>query len=175
LIHVDDHAFARIGTQFNDPRIHPDGIFRTGLNTEATKDANTQLNIKHLGHLFDVRIRIWGGYDVDAARRTYSLAHHAGNTSGRSVFPLREPMSGSQSRGKGAPLLRIFNGYGFTFSHPETNAARQVPGKVAEKMSRRQEQTASHFRYIKPFKKPKGPFFHIIPMIAKSAHTFKAQ
>jgi len=123
LVHPIDHALAGVGSQLYDAGIHSDRVLGTSFDTEAAKDADAEIDIKHLRHFFDVGVRMFGRHDVNAARRADRLAHHAGYAARGTIFPPGQAVSRSKSLGKGASLFRILVGNRFALVYSEPQRA----------------------------------------------------
>lgn len=152
LVHAIDHSFTGVGGQFHYSRIHSDGIFRAGLYTKAAKNADANVNIERLGHLFDIGIGILLGNDMDAAGGASGLAHHTGYAPRRSVITAHQAVARSKPAGKGTAFFGIFNGYGFPLPDLKSKGAGDMPGKIAHKVPGCKRQAAGYFSYIELFK-----------------------
>ena len=90
---IVDHAFAGIFGDVELARVHADRVLGADLDAETAVNAFTQIEDKCGRIFFDVGIGMFGGGDLDAARRANRFAHHAGHTARRPVLPLREPVA----------------------------------------------------------------------------------
>lgn len=121
VFEVVNHVFAAVGGELQNPRVHPDRIFRACLHTKAAEYANTQIDIKMDRIFLDVRILMLLSNNVDASGRTNRLAHHTGNATRTPVFPFDQPVKRSHSRRKGSALFGILVGYRSTIFWLQSN------------------------------------------------------
>jgi len=85
---VVDHAFAGVFGNVKLLGVHADGVLWTDFHTKAAIHTFTKIQDKLGGVFFDVRVWMFRGSDLNAPGRAYGLAHHAGNTSGGTIFAL---------------------------------------------------------------------------------------
>src|SRR6185295_16891459 len=88
LLHVPDHVLARIGGDLHDLRVHADRVLGADFDAVAAVDALAEIDVEALGALLDHDVGAFLGLDLDAARRTDRLAHHAGDAARRAVVAL---------------------------------------------------------------------------------------
>jgi hypothetical protein len=161
LIHSIHHAFTGVRSKLHYSGIHANRIFRACFNAKAAKNTDSQIDIEAPGHFFDIWIRVFGCDYMDAARRAYRFAHHAGDASRGAVIAPRKAVAGSQSSGKVAAFFRIFNGNGISLADFAAKSADDVAREIHEKVSGRKDQAAHHFDDIETLDKTKGPLIHM--------------
>ena len=96
LVHVKLHLLSGVGRYVEDSRVHADRVFRTCLDTVPAVDADSQIDVKADGILFDVRVGVLPGHDGDASGRADCLAEHASDATRRTVFAYGKPVPAAE-------------------------------------------------------------------------------
>jgi hypothetical protein len=145
---VIDHFFAAVGSDFNNARVHADGVFRTGLHTEAAENAHPHVDVEALGIFFDMGIGMLSSHDIDAPGWAGRFAHHAGDAARGAIRAPSEPVTAAITRGERAALFGILKRDCTFLNAVETELTRQVLSHVAEEVPAGQPQAFENFEQV---------------------------
>ncbi len=148
LVHPENHPLASVGSHFHDPRIHSNRVFGACFDAETAEYTDADIDIECLRHFLDIRIRILFCDDVDAMRRAYRFAHHAGDAARRSILAFGQTVARPQPASQRPPFLGIFDRDRFTLADPNAEPARNMPGTIHEKVPRRQGKPAGDLSQV---------------------------
>ena len=93
LFNVEPHAVAGISRDIMALRIHADRIFRARFHAIAAVDAQAQVDIETFRVFLNVGVGMLSRNNINTARRTDRLAHHAAYAARRAVLPLGQPVA----------------------------------------------------------------------------------
>lgn len=125
--------------------VHADGVHRAGFDAEAAEDAAEEIDVVDFRLLFDVRVRVFLGDDLDAFGGTSGRAQHARGATHRTVLLLHQAVLGPVVGGNGLRLFRVF-----------VNRKLTAPHHVADQMAERDEKPFKGGNDVKPLQQRHG-------------------
>jgi hypothetical protein len=148
LIHAIHHSIARVCRKLHYPGVHSNRVFGASLDAVTAKNADAQIDVENFRGLFDIRIRVLQGDNMNAVRRTDGFAHHACDASRAPVASFGETVPRSKPACKGLSFLGILDGNGIPFADFQADSPGDMARKINDKVSGRNDQSTHYFREI---------------------------
>src|SRR3989338_9653149 len=134
-----------------DSDLHPDGITRTGLDSEAAVDAAQGVDLVTHGELFNRVIRILPGLDIDAFGRTGRGAKETGRALNRPVLLEGQAVAPPEGVRIRPSLVVVLNGNGRFELFGQTQLMQAMDEEIAPKVVACDHQTTHDLREIRSF------------------------
>ncbi len=148
FLHIQLHAVTAKRRDVQDLGVHADGIFRASLHAKTAVNAFTEVNIEAGRTLFNFRVWMFLGHNVNAVSRTNRFAHHAGHAARGTVFPLGQPMAGAQTAGGRPFFFGIKVGHAGAYLFEKTNGMKKKQDGVLPEVCGSYPDPFENFREV---------------------------